>query len=731
MIRFAIWLLLITTSLLFIVAADQDTKKYDNNDELDEAAPLFIGDIEVVASNPEMVWPEGPLYSESGNYILFSDNQYIDPTTNFKCGMIWKYDIEEDKLSKLLNCSGIVGPPGLNANQDGLPHDIRKIKEPGSNGLLLSDDDKTVLMSQHAWGRIVQFNVDDIDTRTMSIDEDLVTVIVDSYNGMALNSPNDLYLDDDDLLYFTDPPFGKQYDEDEEPFITMLDRMSQDVPAVYSINIGEDDKVEEDNKEDNEERREPIRILEYPVSKDAPKPQVPNGIGINTENDDLAVVMTDFSNPRVNIYKRNDDGTIDTKPKKVLEMKKKYEDMPFALSDGLSFNSDHKLFVNGPAGIYIYKASEYDDNNDDLDEYEMLGFLRLDDLCSNNISGGGYLWITCAKGLLRIALASPDTTIEKELTSDERHELRRHAMYETINEFAFSSGGKGAFSSEQEQRAYYYLHSGITTIAMNTMKMSTSMSDYDIDEILDNDDQFLQYLESLLESELKRVSSERLKKKKVNNVELSEESESKHKLREKGDLKDYYSQIYAQEHKHFKCKNHSNISTIAEAEQKWAELHNAFIKFTVGVVEHAVEPLIPDSDLYIKFTTNGTDTNKTSATVPRLYAAKNFSRDDVVYTSKKASLYFASASQWVGFLHSLPKNQVCTAIEFSLMKQISRPGRYLFGLVLDEGVFMRQEKGKGNVALEDDRNFAYLATQSIKEGEEIIDDGSADEETRS
>jgi len=724
MIRFAIWLLLITTSLLFIVAVDQDATNYMYIvDELDKAASLFTGDIEVVASNPEMVWPEGPLYSESGNYILFSDNQYIDPTTDFKCGMIWKYDIEEDKLSKLLNCSGIVGPPGLNANKDGLPHDVHKMKEPGSNGLLLLDDDEgTILMCQHAWGRIVQFNIDDIDMTTMSIDKDLVTVVVDSYNGMPLNSPNDLYLDDD-LLYFTDPPFGKQYNEDEEPFIAMLDRMSQDVPAVYSINIEEYDEDEEDD----EEVREPIRILEYPVSKDAPKPQVPNGISVNTENDDLAVIITDFNNPRVNIYKRNDDGTIVTTPKKVLEMKKKYEDMPFALSDGISFNREHnKLFVNGPAGIYIYEASEYDDNNND--EYEMLGFLRLDDLCSNNISGGGYLWITCAKGLVRIALAFTDTTIEKEITSDERHELRRNAMYETINEFASTIGGKGAFSSEQEQRAYYYLHSGITTVAINNMKMSTKMSDYDIDEMLDNDDQFLQYLESLLESELKRVNSQLLKEKDNNaKDELSEESESK-QLREKGDLKDYYSQIYAQEHKHFKCKNHSTISTIAEAEEKWTELHNAFIKFTV--VEHAVEPLIiSDSDLYIKFTTNGADTNNTSATVPRLYAAKNFSRDDVVYTSKKASFYFASASQWVGFLHSLPKNQVCTAIEFSLMKQISRPGRYLFGLVLDEGVFMRQEKGKGNVALEDDRNFAYLATQSIKEGEEIIDDGSADEET--
>ena len=54
------------------LAHDHDDDKHD---ELDQASSLFNRPIEVVATHPEMVWPEGPLYSKSGNYVLFSDNQ--------------------------------------------------------------------------------------------------------------------------------------------------------------------------------------------------------------------------------------------------------------------------------------------------------------------------------------------------------------------------------------------------------------------------------------------------------------------------------------------------------------------------------------------------------------------------------------------------------------------------------------------------------------------------------
>ena len=349
--------------------------------------------------------------------------------------MLWKYDISTAKLSKLLKCSGLVGPPDSRHDatdiDTGLPLDIYDIKEPGSNGLTWANENEDILiMCQHGWKRIVQFNVNDINTTTLSIDSNLVKFVADTYNGKSLNSPNDLVLsldiDGKRMLYFTDPPFARQHNTDEKPFINMLKRMTQDVPAVYSVNIN----TALPSAGGSEEEEEPVvkRILVYPVPKDESKRHVPNGIGINKNNGDLAIVITDFNNPRVAIYKNsvlrrnhdeNENDNSIVEPKKILYMEKTYEGMPMALVDGLSFNNEHnKLFVNGPGGIYIYETNNSpsssagnnngDDNNDD--EYKRLGFLRLDEMCSNNMSGGGWLWITCGgnrfMGLLRIPLAT-------------------------------------------------------------------------------------------------------------------------------------------------------------------------------------------------------------------------------------------------------------------------------------------------------------------------------------
>ena len=278
-------------------------------------------------------------------------------------------------------------------------------------------------MCQHGWKRIVQFNVNDINTTTLSIDPNLVKVVADTYNGKSLNSPNDLVLSLDDdgkrMLYFTDPPFARQHNTDEKPFINMLERMTQDVPAVYSVNINTALPSSGGSEEEEEEETVVKRILAYPVPKDESKRHVPNGIGINKNNGDLAIVITDFNNPRVAIYNNsvlqrnhdeNENDNSIVEPKNILYMEKTYEGMPMALVDGLSFNNEqNKLFVNGPGGIYIYETSNSPSSSAD-DEYKRLGFLRLDEMCSNNMSGGGWLWITCGgdrfMGLLRVPLAT-------------------------------------------------------------------------------------------------------------------------------------------------------------------------------------------------------------------------------------------------------------------------------------------------------------------------------------
>ena len=358
------------------------------DDELGEAASLFSGPVEVAVLDSRVVWPESPIYSESGDFLLFSDVKWEDPDTGFKCGMLWKYDVATEQLNELLKCSGLVGPPGPDA-VDGLPADVARLAEGGSNGLSWGWEDGTLLMNQHGWKRMVQLRLDDIDEATASIDPDLVTIVADTYDGTNLNSPNDIDLADDGLLYFTDPPFGLQYKDVDDAFGYSFDLITQDAPAVYSL---------------NEPGAEPLRLLEFDVPEAFSDRYGPNGLGVNDANGDLAVVITHWNNPRTIIYPRNEDGTISKAPKKVLLHEYRVgggnadQGWP-ALSDGLTFDTDlGALFINGPGGVYIY----------DAEDYEASGFIRTDDLCPNNVVGGGYLWISCfTKGIHRVPLAKP------------------------------------------------------------------------------------------------------------------------------------------------------------------------------------------------------------------------------------------------------------------------------------------------------------------------------------
>ena len=48
-------------------------------------APLFTGPLEVVLADPRFAWLESPLWSESGQYLLFSDPEYV--VDNITCAI--------------------------------------------------------------------------------------------------------------------------------------------------------------------------------------------------------------------------------------------------------------------------------------------------------------------------------------------------------------------------------------------------------------------------------------------------------------------------------------------------------------------------------------------------------------------------------------------------------------------------------------------------------------------
>ena len=363
----------------------------NGKDELGKAAALFSGPVEVVSEDERFRWLESPVWNDERKYLLFSDvkGPRNDDDDDIACGTLYKYDDTSDTLTQLLKCSGIAGPPGQDANDDGLPNNIERMLEAGSNGLFWeSEDDGVLLMLQHGWKRMVRLNVNDINEEDGSIDQNLVEVVADSYNGDLLNSPNDLVIGEDGYTYCSDPPFGLQYNDVDDPVNYAFDELvTQDVPAVYRI---------------GEESNEIERIIEYPNAQDTGSP---NGVARNDENGDLAVCITDFNNPRTEIYSPNKDGTFNNEPSIIIyhdeyRIEGPNEDMG-ALVDGLTYDADMRvLFISSPGGISIYEA---------FDDYELLGFIRIDDLCANNVVGGGYLWMTCNQRLLRIPLAMEST----------------------------------------------------------------------------------------------------------------------------------------------------------------------------------------------------------------------------------------------------------------------------------------------------------------------------------
>ena len=75
-----------------------------------------------------------------------------------------------------------------------------------SNGLTL-DRSGRLIVCEH-WNRRV--------TRTE--DDGTVTVLADQYLGRKLNSPNDVVVRSDGMIFFTDPPYGLEGREPELPF---------------------------------------------------------------------------------------------------------------------------------------------------------------------------------------------------------------------------------------------------------------------------------------------------------------------------------------------------------------------------------------------------------------------------------------------------------------------------------------------------------------------------------
>ena len=131
--------------------------------------------IEVIADGFE--WSEGPVWM-GGNYLLFND---IPTNTMYK----WS---EGTGLRVFLRPAGYA--IGLDPSGEEL----------GSNGLYVHPVDTSLIICDHGNRCLARLNQENW----------IKTILVDTFEGKRLNSPNDLVIRSDGYIYFTDPPYGLQ-----------------------------------------------------------------------------------------------------------------------------------------------------------------------------------------------------------------------------------------------------------------------------------------------------------------------------------------------------------------------------------------------------------------------------------------------------------------------------------------------------------------------------------------
>lgn len=268
--------------------------------------PVAAGEPEVVVSGFQFT--EGPYWHPDG-FLLFSD---------IPANRIYKWEPGNTEAEVYIEPSGNAN--GISATPEG-----------------------TLVLAQHA-GRI----------STVSGDLEL-TPIAEEYDGMRLNSPNDMAVRSDGLIYFTDPTFGVS-EEDRE----------LDFSGVYRINADGS-----------------LTLLYDGFS-------LPNGIAFSPDESNLYVNSSETGQVLRFDVAGNGDLENPTEFANIGAM----SDMGGA--DGMKTDSEGNLYTTGPNGLIIL--------NTEGEEIERIEFDHQITNLGWGGSGGNELYVTSPAAIYRIQM---------------------------------------------------------------------------------------------------------------------------------------------------------------------------------------------------------------------------------------------------------------------------------------------------------------------------------------
>lgn len=323
------WLILVISTVSSPSMLAQSPATLGRIERLDPGLDRYVDrdtPIEVLASG--FTWTEGPVWvsDDEGGHLLFTD---IPRNSIFR----WS---ESRGIELFMKPSGYTGVVfyGL---------------EPGANGLAIDPQ-----------GRLTACEHGDRRVSVLTEGGGKLT-LADRYEGKRLNSPNDLVFDSDDVMYFTDPPYGLPKGADDP-------RRELDFFGVY--------RLDQDGT---------LTLLTKELTR-------PNGIGLSPDEKTLYVAQSDPERAIWMAYPLQDDKTLGEG--KILFDGQAYMGEFPGLPDGLAVAPDGTIFGSGPGGIYVITP-----------EGKLLGRLITGGRTSNCTFGsGGYLYITADKNLCRIRI---------------------------------------------------------------------------------------------------------------------------------------------------------------------------------------------------------------------------------------------------------------------------------------------------------------------------------------
>jgi len=165
------------------------------------------------------------------------------------------------------------------------------------------------------------------------------TTLADKYNGKRFSSPNDAVYNSAGELFFTDPPYGLQTQDDTDA--------KKEIPfnGVYKLKTNGE-----------------VILLVDSITR-------PNGIALMPGNNKLIVACSDEARPNWYIFDVKGDSVTNGKIfYSASEEAKTMKGVP----DGFKIDKNGNMFATGPGGVYIFNS-----------EGKKLGLIRLHNATSN------------------------------------------------------------------------------------------------------------------------------------------------------------------------------------------------------------------------------------------------------------------------------------------------------------------------------------------------------------